>query len=393
MDLRKEVISIKNEIINLRRMIHMNPELGFEEYETSKLIKKFLDKEGIPYETYAETGVCGVIKGNLQINKDRVIGLRADIDALPIEEKNKCNYISSVKGKMHACGHDAHTAILLGVAKILNNNREYFGGTVKLIFEPAEETVGGSKFMIKDGVLKNPDVDIMCGLHVDENIKCGQIEVKYGSVNAASNPFKIHVKGVGGHGAYPAASVDPIVIASNIVTSIQNIISREVNPLNSAVITVGSIHGGTAANIIPETVTLTGIIRTLNKKDRELVTRRVKEIANGIGSTLRGKIEVEIEESYPMLINDKNSVNKLINAAIKIIGKDNVLEQEYPHMGVESFAYFANEIPSVFYFLGCRNEEKGIINPAHSSLFNIDEDALEIGVAIQCQMVLDYLTN
>lgn len=223
MDLRKEVISIKNEIINLRRMIHMNPELGFEEYETSKLIKKFLDKEGIPYETYAETGVCGVIKGNLQINKDRVIGLRADIDALPIEEKNKCNYISSVKGKMHACGHDAHTAILLGVAKILNNNREYFGGTVKLIFEPAEETVGGSKFMIKDGVLKNPDVDIMCGLHVDENIKCGQIEVKYGSVNAASNPFKIHVKGVGGHGAYPAASVDPIVIASNIVTSIQKI--------------------------------------------------------------------------------------------------------------------------------------------------------------------------
>ena len=294
---------------------------------------------------------------------------------------------------MHACGHDGHMAILLGVAKILNKNRDLFGGTVKLIFEPAEETKGGSRFMIKEGVLKNPDVDIMCGLHVDENINSGQIEIKHGAVNAASNPFKIEVIGIGGHGAYPAASIDPIVIASNIVTALQSIVSREVNPLNPAVITVGSINGGTAANIIPEKVTLTGIIRTLNKNDRHWVTRRVKERAEGIGLTLRGKVNIEIEESYPMLINDKNAVSKLKNAAIKIIGEENVLEQEYPHMGVESFAYFANEVPSVFYFLGCRNEKKGIIHPAHSSLFDIDEDALVIGVAIQCQIVLDYLTS
>ena len=268
-----------------------------------------------------------------------------------------------------------------------------FGGTIKLIFEPAEETIGGARYMIEEGVLTDPNVDIMCGLHLNENINCGQVEVKFGAVNAASNPFKVEVMGVGGHGAYPSSAIDPIVISSNIINALQNIVSREVNPLNSAVITVGSIHGGTGANIIPEKVTLTGIIRTLNSEDRQLVTRRVDEIAKGIGLTLRGKVKIEIEESYPMLINDKNSVNKLRNAAIKVIGEENVLEQEYPHMGVESFAYFANEIPSVFYFLGCRNEEKGIIHPAHSSLFDIDEDALMIGVAIQCQMVLDYLTR
>lgn len=393
MNLKNEVISIKDEVINLRRMLHMKPELGFKEYETSKSIKAFLDEEGIPYEVYSETGVCGIIRGNLEKNKEKVIGLRSDIDALPIEENNQCDYKSTIKGKMHACGHDAHMAILLGVAKVLNKNRDCFGGTVKLIFEPAEETVGGAKFMIKEGILKNPNVDIMCGLHVDENIKCGQIEVKYGYVNAASNPFRIEIIGKGGHGAYPANSIDPIVIASNIITSLQNIVSREVNPLNSAVITIGSIHGGTGANIIPEKVTLTGIIRTLNKEDRRLVTKRVDEIAKGISLTFRGKVKIEIEESYPMLINDKSTMNKLKNAAIKVIGEQNVLEQEYPHMGVESFAYFANEIPSVFYFLGCRNEEKGIIHPAHSSLFDIDEDSLGIGVAIQCQMVLDYLTN
>lgn len=393
MDLKNEVISIKDEIIKLRRNFHMNPELGFEEYETSKFIKEYLDKEGISYESYAKTGVCGIIRGDLEEKKDRVIGLRSDIDALPIEENNKCEYISTVKGKMHACGHDGHAAILLGVAKILNRNRELFGGTIKLIFEPAEETIGGARYMIEEGVLTAPNVDIMCGLHLDENINCGQVEVKFGAVNAASNPFKVEVMGVGGHGAYPSSAIDPIVISSNIINALQNIVSREVNPLNSAVITVGSIHGGTGANIIPEKVTLTGIIRTLNSEDRQLVTRRVDEIAKGIGLTLRGKVKIEIEESYPVLINDKNSVNKLRNAAIKVIGEENVLEQEYPHMGVESFAYFANEIPSVFYFLGCRNEEKGIIHPAHSSLFDIDEDALMIGVAIQCQMVLDYLTN
>ena len=393
MNLKNEAISIKDEIINLRREFHMNPELGFEEYKTSKTIKEYLDKEGIRYESYAKTGVCGIIRGNLEKNKERVIGLRSDIDALPIEENNKCEYTSTIKGKMHACGHDGHAAILLGVAKILNRNRDLFGGTVKVIFEPAEETVGGARYMIEEGVLNNPKVDIVCGLHLDENINCGQVQVKFGAVNAASNPFKIEVMGVGGHGAYPASAIDPIVISSNIINSLQNIVSREVNPLNSAVITVGSIHGGTGANIIPEKVTLTGIIRTLNKEDRHLVTKRVTEIAKGIALTLRGKVKIEIEESYPMLINDKNSVNKLRNAAIKIIGEENVLEQEYPHMGVESFAYFANEIPSVFYFLGCRNEEKGIIHPAHSSLFDIDEDALIVGIAIQCQMVLDYLTN
>lgn len=393
MNFNEEAISIRDEVINLRRMFHMKPELGLEEFETSKMIKEFLKDEGITFETYAKTGVCGIIKGNLNSNSERVIALRSDMDALPIEEKSKCSYISTVKGKMHACGHDGHIAILLGVAKILNRNKDYFAGTVKLIFEPAEETIGGSKLMIEEGVLNSPKVDVICGLHLDENIDCGKIEVKYGAVNAASNPFKIEVKGVGGHGAYPSKTVDPIVIASNIVTTVQNIISREVNPLNSALITIGSIHGGTGPNIIPEKVTLTGIVRTLNKDDRKYIVRRVEEVAKGICLTLRGKVKIEIEESYPVLINDKIAVDNLKRSAVNVIGEENVLLQEEPRMGVESFAYFANEVPSVFYFLGCRNEEKRIIEPAHSSLFDIDEDALSIGVAIQCQMVLDYLTS
>lgn len=393
MDIINEAKALKSEVIDIRRKIHMRPELGMEEVETSRFIKKYLDKENIEYKEYAKTGVCGIIKGNKKDEEDKVIALRADIDALPIIEKTNAEYSSTIKGKMHACGHDGHTAILLCVAKILNRNKDFFAGTVKLIFEPAEETVGGARYMIEEGILDNPAVDAICGLHLDEDIECGKIKVKYGEVNAASNPFKITVTGVGGHGAYPANAIDPIVIASSIVTSLQNIVSREINPLNSAVITVGSIHGGTAANIIPEEVTLSGIIRTLNSDDRKYIVRRVDEIVNGIGLTLRGKIKIDIEDSYPPLINNNEMVEKIISSAQKVILPKNIIIQDKPKMGVESFAYFAEKVPSVFYFLGCRNTEKGIIYPAHSGLFDIDEESLAIGIAIQAQMVIDYLTS
>lgn len=393
MDFNNDAKALQSEIINIRRKIHMRPELGMEENETSSFIKAYLEEEGIKYEEYAKTGICGIIKGTGISNENRVIALRADMDALPIMEKTNKEYSSVIEGKMHACGHDGHTAILLGAAKIINRYKNLFGGTVKLIFEPAEETVGGARYMIEEGVLDNPKVDIICGLHLDENIECGKIKVKYGEVNASSDPFKITVIGSGGHGAYPANAVDPIVIASNIVNALQNIISREINPLNSSVITVGSIHGGTASNIIPEEVVMTGIIRTLNSDDRKYIRKRIAEISEGIGLTLRGKAKIEIEESYPILKNDKKIVDMLINSAVKIIGENNIVIQEKSKMGVESFAYFAEKVPSVFYFLGCRNEEKGIIYPAHSCLFDIDEESLAIGVAIQCQMVIDYLTS
>ena len=388
-----EANDIKDELIEIRRTLHQYPELGFEETNTSKFIKDFLAKEGIEFKEFAGTGVCGIIKGTKEGENNRVIGLRADIDGLPMQDKKSCSYASKVSGKMHACGHDGHTTILLGVAKLLNKNKDKFNGIVKLIFEPAEETTGGARVMIEEGVLTNPTVDVMCGLHVEETLDVGMIMVRRGTVNAASNPFNITIKGSGGHGAYPDTAVDPIVMASHVVTSLQGIVSREIKPVNPAVVTIGSIHGGTAQNIIPNEVKLGGIIRTMTNEDREFAKVRLKEIVNGVCTTFRGSAEIEIEESYPCLYNDDKMVKILEDSAKNIIGAENVKLQKNPKLGVESFAYFANEVPSVFYFLGIRNEEKGIIHPAHNSLFDIDEDALPIGVAIQCEVAINYLTT
>lgn len=387
-----EADNIKDELKQIRRTLHQYPELGFEETNTSKYIKEFLTKEGIEYTEFAKTGVCGIINGTKEGN-NKVIALRADIDGLPIQDKKTCEYSSKVKGKMHACGHDGHTTILLGAAKILNKHKDEFSGTVKLIFEPAEETTGGAKVMIKEGVLENPKVDVMCGLHVEETIDCGSIMVRKGTVNAASNPFNITIKGAGGHGAYPDTAIDPIVIAGHVITSLQSIVSREIKPVNPSVVTIGSIHGGTAQNIIPSEVKMSGIIRTMTNEDREFAKQRLKEIVNGICTTFRGSAEIEIEESYPCLYNDDDMVDLLEKSAIEILGAENVKLQKNPKLGVESFAYFANEVPSVFYFLGIRNEKKGIIHPAHNNLFDIDEDALPIGVAIQCEIAVNYLTR
>ena len=387
-----EADNIKDELKQIRRTLHQYPELGFEETNTSKYIKEFLTKEGIEYTEFAKTGVCGIINGTKESN-NKVIALRADIDGLPIQDKKTCEYSSKVKGKMHACGHDGHTTILLGAAKILNKHKDEFSGIVKLIFEPAEETTGGAKVMIKEGVLENPKVDVMCGLHVEETIDCGSIMVRKGTVNAASNPFNITIKGAGGHGAYPDTAIDPIVIAGHVITSLQSIVSREIKPVNPSVVTIGSIHGGTAQNIIPSEVKMSGIIRTMTNEDREFAKQRLKEIVNGICTTFRGSAEIEIEESYPCLYNDDDMVDLLEKSAIEILGAENVKLQKNPKLGVESFAYFANEVPSVFYFLGIRNEKKGIIHSAHNNLFDIDEDALPIGVAIQCEIALNYLTR
>lgn len=388
-----EANHIKDELIEIRRTLHQYPELGFEETNTSKFIKDFLIKEGIKFKEFAGTGVCGIIEGTKEGENNKVIGLRADIDGLPMQDKKSCSYASKVSGKMHACGHDGHTTILLGAAKLLNKNKDKFNGTVKLIFEPAEETTGGARVMIEEGVLTNPTVDVMCGLHVEETLDAGMIMVRRGTVNAASNPFNITIKGSGGHGAYPDTAVDPIVIAAHVVTSLQSIVSREIKPVNPTVVTIGSIHGGTAQNIIPSEVKLSGIIRTMTNEDREFAKVRLKDIVNGTCTTFRGSADIEIEESYPCLYNDDNMVKILEDSARNIIGAENVKVQKNPKLGVESFAYFANKVPSVFYFLGIRNEEKGIIHPAHNSLFDIDEDALPIGVAIQCEVAINYLTS
>lgn len=388
----EEANRIKDELITIRRDLHEHPELGFEEKRTSEKIKEFLTKEGIPYVEVAKTGVCGIIKGEKKDN-NRVIGLRADMDALPIQDKKVCSYSSKVPGKMHACGHDAHTTILLGVARILNKNKHLFGGCVKLFFEPAEETVGGAPFMIKEGVLEKPTVDAIVGLHVTEDLDYGKIRIKSDVVNAASNPYKIKIKGRGGHGAAPHTTIDPIVIASNVVMALQTIVSREIAPVNPSVITVGSINGGTAQNVIPEEVEITGIIRTLTKEDREYVVRRIKELVTGICRGMRGECDIYIEEGYPCLYNNATMVERVKYVGKELLGVENVVEQKYPSMGVESFAFFAMERTSAFYYLGTGNKIKETDKAAHSNLFDIDEDAIPLGVAMQCGIAYDYLTR
>ncbi len=389
---RVEAEGIREEIIEYRRDFHMHPELGFEETRTSKVIKEFLSKNNIEYIETAATGVCGIIKGTKEGN-GKVVALRGDIDALPILEMNDCPYKSQNEGKMHACGHDSHTAMLMGAAKLLNNHKDEFCGTVKLFFEPAEETTGGAVEMIKDGVMENPSVDAVFGLHVDEEVECGKIRIKKGVVNAASNPYKIKITGQGGHGAAPHTTIDPIVIVSHIVIALQTIVSREIAPVNPAVVTVGMIRGGNGENIIPKEAEIEGTIRTMTKEDRTFAVKRLKEIAEGIAQISRAKAEVIVRESYPCLYNDDDCVDIVCESAEAAIGKENVLEQRAPKMGVESFAYFANERPAAFYFLGSGNKIKHTDEPAHSDLFNIDEDCLPIGAAIQAGAAFRFLTK
>lgn len=388
----KEAYNIKDELIAIRRNIHQHPELGFQEERTSKLIKDFLTNEGIPYKESAKTGVCASIKGE-KTGIEKVIALRADMDALPIEEKNNVSYKSVNKGKMHACGHDGHTTILLGAAKILNEHKADFSGTVKLFFEPAEETTGGAPLMIEEGVLENPKVDFVVGLHVNEDIETGKIMVKSGSVNASSNPFKVKIKGKGGHGATPDVAIDPIVTASLIITELQTIVSREVHPARPVVLTVATVHSGTAPNIIPDEAEISGIIRTVNEEDRTFIKKRFRQIVEGTAKSHNCSVDITIEEGYPSLINDAEVVNRILKAAEEVIGKENIVEQKEPSMGVESFAYFAKERPAAFYYLGTKNLLKSTDKPAHGPFFNIDEEALPLGTALQCTIAYEYLTR
>lgn len=378
---------IQEELINIRRDFHMNPELDFDLPRTTSKIKEFLEKEGIEYYETSKNGICGIIRGN----GDKTIGIRADMDALPMEDKKGCEYSSKLKGRMHACGHDIHTTVLLGAAKLLNGIKKELKGNIKLLFEPAEETSGGAVHMIEEGVLENPRVDAVIGLHVEPNIEAGKIGIKRDVVNAASNPFNIKIIGKGGHGAYPHSNIDPIVMSANVITALQSIVSREIPPTDPAVITIGSIHGGTAQNIIPDEVEISGIMRTMTNEHREYVKRRLVEVVDGVTKAMKGKYEINIEESYPCLYNDDNIVDILEASAEDAIGKENIIKLKTPTMGVESFAYFSLQRPSAFYYLGTRNEDRGITHPLHSNQFDVDEASISIGVAIHCETAIRYL--
>lgn len=383
-EILSEAKRIQPWLVDVRRDFHRHPEFGMEEFRTQEKIITYLTEMGIPCKKIANTGVVGFIKG---AKPGKTIALRADMDALPIDEQNDVDYKSTIPGKMHACGHDAHMTVLLGAAKLLQAHRDELQGNVKLMFQPAEETVGGAEPMIAEGVLEDPKVDASFGLHMSTGIPTGKIGVIYDQMNASSDSIKLTIKGAKGHGAYPHNGRDAIVIAAHVITAMQTIVSRNVDPRKAAVISLGTISGGTQSNVIADEVVINGTVRTLDPEVRELVIERVKEVLSFTTRSLGGDYDFEHHPGYVSLINDNKMVDIVKASGDELLGKENVQWMDLPNMGVEDFAYFAAAVPSAFFQLGCRNEEKGIIHGGHTSQFDIDEDSLSIGAALQVQNV------
>jgi amidohydrolase len=378
-------------MIEIRRDLHRHPELGLEEHRTASRVQERLDKLGIEHvDALAGTGVLGLIRGPAE---GPVVALRADLDALPLQDAKDVSYSSQEPGKMHACGHDVHTAILLGAARILVERGAVLPGTVKLIFQPAEETVGGAKLLIDEGVLEDPPVGAIFGLHVDPGLDVGTFGLRYGQRNASSDNLRLLIHGRSGHGAYPAGGVDAIVVAAQVVTALQSVVSRNVDARHSAVVSFGTIRGGTQGNILAHEVELVGTARSLDQTTRELILRRVRETAEGIAESMGGRAEVEIEPSYDPLINDDAMVEVVRESAIALVGSDNVKVIPRPNMGVEDFAYYVSRIPGAFFSLGVRNEEKGLVHPVHNVNFDVDENSLAFGAAAQVLNALSVLNK
>ncbi len=393
-EISEQINRIEAELKENRRYIHMHPELSFREYNTSSFIQKKLDEMGIKYVSgIAENGICAYIYGNKNIESESMksILIRADMDALPIDEVSDKPYKSQNKNVMHACGHDAHVAVLLGVCKVLNNFKDKFGGVVKAVFQPGEETSGGALPMIEEGVLENPHTDVCVALHCDSDLDCGTIRVKPGSLYASPDDFRITVKGKGGHGAEPHNCIDPIMISASIIQALNNLISRETDPFDNAVISVGSIHGGSATNIIPDSVEIQGTARSLTNEVRGFLKRRIGETAEGICKTFGAECEYEYTELFPPLINDEKLAEDVYDSACRSIGKDKCVWGGAPTMAGEDFSYFSQNRPSVLFKLGCRNKSLGIVSLIHHSSFDIDENCLKTGVKVFVGFVLDYL--
>jgi amidohydrolase len=377
----------KKEFIEVRRHLHAHPELSYEEFETSKFVQQQLHNLGIPFSVMATTGVVGIIKGKNP--SKRVTALRADMDALPIEEENNVPYKSKNVGLMHACGHDVHTSCLLGAAKILNELKGEWEGTVKLIFQPGEEkNPGGASYMIKEGVLKNPAPEQIFALHVHTGMQVGKVSFRGGMVMASADEIYITISATGGHAASPHLTADPILIASHLVISLQQIISRNNNPFNPSVLSITAFNGGTTTNVIPSQVKLKGTFRAMNEewrfKAHELIKKQTKELVKAMGA----KVDIKIDVGYPFVLNDEQLHKKAFNKAQQFLGTKNVSITEL-RMGAEDFAYYSHNIPACFFRLGCANFKKGITSNVHTSTFNIDENAIEVGMGMMAWMTIE----
>lgn len=382
--------NMSEELVDMRRTLHQKPELAYCEFETSKLVQRRLDELGIEYKAnVAKTGVVGIIRGKKGDGK--TVLLRADMDALPIQEQNDVPYRSQIDGCMHACGHDSHTTMLLGAAKLLKQLENEFCGNVKLMFQPAEEGTGGAEPMIEEGLLEEPRVDAAFGLHVEPSYECGTVAVKGGALMASPDGFEVTVKGKGGHGAYPHNTIDPLLTAVKIIEGLQSINSRNIDATTPAVVSVCAISGGEFYNVIPDTVTFSGTTRAFDSETRKELFDRIEQISNGICAAMGATCECKFDYLYPPLVNDDAMAELVKASAAAVIGKNNVLELKKPFMGGEDFAYLANNVPAAFFYLGCRNEQKGCTSPWHSATFNIDEDCLPVGSAVLANTALAYL--
>ena len=376
------------EFIAVRHHLHAHPELSYKEFETSKFIQQKLTEFNIPFEIKATTGVIGLIKGK-NLDK-RIVALRADMDALPITEENNIDYKSTNNGIMHACGHDVHTSCLLGAAKILNELKDEWEGTIKLIFQPGEEkNPGGASILIKEGVLENPAPQGIFALHVHPGLEVGKLSFRSGMVMASADEIYLTVKGKGGHAAAPQSAIDPILIASHLIISLQQIISRNNNPFNPSVLSITSINGGFTTNVIPSEVKLMGTFRAMNEewrfKAHELITKQATDLVQSMG----GEIDLKIDVGYPFVLNDKTLNEAAWKKGEEYMGKENVEETEL-RMGAEDFAYYSHQIPGCFFRLGAGNKAKGISSGVHTPTFNIDEDAIEIGMGMMALLGSSY---
>lgn len=377
-------------IVDLRRRIHRQPELMYEEFETSRLVQATLDELGIPYQSgIAETGVVAT----LGTGAGPCVGLRADMDALPIHEQADVTFRSEVDGKMHACGHDCHTAMLLGAARVLKQHESELEGTVRLVFQPAEEGGGGGKRMTEAGVLENPAVQRMFGLHVWPVFPTGTIASRTGTFLAAAGELKITVRGKGGHAAMPQMAIDPVVTAAKIICELQTLISRELDPLNAGVISVTRVHGGEAYNVIPPEVELGGTIRALTLTDLEWLQQRIREQVEAIAIANRCTAEVSYPgNDYPPTVNEAHCWELAQQIGAEMLGPQQVLEAD-PVMGGEDFAFYTQHVPGCFVGLGIRNEACGATFSVHHPQFKVDEDALPIGTALHVAFALRSISE
>jgi amidohydrolase len=388
--LQSEADALHDQLAAWRRDFHRHPELGFKEFRTSGIVAKHLASLGLEVQIgIGQTGVVGILDG---AKPGPVVMLRFDMDALPIQELNQTDYVSENAGVMHACGHDAHTAIGLGVAQIMAAQREDFAGTLMFVFQPAEEGKGGALAMIRDGVLNDAQraPDIALGLHVWNEARAGLAQVGVGGVMAAADLFTIKVQGKGTHGATPHLGVDSILLASHIVTALQTVVARSVDPCQTAVVTVGTLHAGSAFNIIADSAEMTGTLRTFDPIVRGQILQRVKAVVAGIAAALGGSASIEIKAISPVTVNDARAAQLVRETATEVLGAANVSADQIT-MGAEDMSEFLNRVPGCFFFLGSANADKGLNYPHHNPRFDIDEDILPDGVAILAGAALRYL--